>query len=161
MIAPLRRRHGWTFLLLAIALPTLVVAALSHRSGRHLTTMKIADPPPPEALPIPSSSTVLDPLFEDPPSRGHLWTEGPRTLLAIDGRGAMRQPDVLLYWTPSTDGTSQGVALPPDAVLLGPMPSRSTRLFPLPTSTAGGQLLLYSLAHQELTARATLPEVSR
>ncbi len=155
MIAPLRRRHRWTFILLAIALPTLVVAALSQRPGRDL-----APSTNPDRLPIPASSTTLDPLFDDPPSRGHLWAEGNQALLAVDNPGATRQPDVLLYWTGSAEAASDGDRLPTDAVLLGPLPSRGSRLYALPRATAGGQLLLYSLAHQQLTGRATLPEIS-
>lgn len=157
MIAPLRRRHRWTFVLLAIVLPPLVAVAIGQRPGRDLAGTPLSAE---AAAPIPSSSIVLEGMFADRTLTGHLWQEGSQAVLAIDSQGAARQPDLLLYWTPSPDDDPSKTGLPATAVLLGPLPSRTLRLYSLPTATAGGQLLLYSLAHQELSGRAALPELA-
>lgn len=148
MIAPLRRRHRWMITLLAITVPALVVLAVSQRPDRDL--QRVSSQAVPAGLP---TQQQISNLFSQPPTSGRLWQEGDQAVLHVQTEEAPRLPDLLLYWTSSEPGAS----LPSDAVLLAPLPTQGDRVMPLPRATAGGHLLLYSLAHQELVESVALP----
>lgn len=148
MIAPLRRRHRLMITLLALTVPVLVVLAISHRPEHDL--QRVGPQTVPENLP--AQQEIAD-LFSLPPTSAQLWQEGDQAVLYVQTTEAPRLPDLLLYWSAS----QPGVSLPADAVLLAPLPARGQRIMPLPQSTAGGYVLLYSLAHQEMVESAPLP----
>ena len=148
MIAPLRRRHRLMITFLALTVPALVVLAISQRPGRDL--QRLGAPPPPPTLPAHQEITEL---FTQPPTSGRLWQEGAQAILHVRSTAAPRLPDLLLYWSP----TPPAAGLPADAVLLAPLPSQGDRVMPLPRATAGGYLLLYSLAHQTVAEKTELP----
>ncbi|MCP3957651.1 MAG: hypothetical protein GY719_07330 [bacterium] len=158
MIAPLRRRHRWMTVTLALAVPVLYVAALAVRP----------DEPAPRELPATLAGagsrpgqpvTELGDLFADPriavtTSRGggHWW-------LWFEPAAPVTRPETLVYWAPSAPDLASGV--PDDAYLLGTLAGSRRRAFALPASVWGraGWLVLYSLGHQEAFATAELPPV--
>lgn len=93
-------------------------------------------------------------LFLGWPARVAAYAGGELELMPLR---PLRQPDVLVYWAP---GGAPSAALPADAHLLGRLGSPVVHRFRLPTHAAqadAGELVLYSLGHQEVVATATLP----
>jgi hypothetical protein len=155
VIAPLRRRHRlWTGAL-ALLVPAGFALAIARR------------PPRPELPAIPAAlldaaPAGLDALFAADVSvarvrmtarvlrgQGRLWLE-------LDPDGDLRQPDVLVYWSPAAE--TQG-RLPADSHLLGRLAGARARRLPLPAAAVpgSGQIVLYSLGHQELVGALPLP----
>lgn len=147
MIAPLRRRHRAMFVVLAVAVPTLFLAALARR---------------PEAPQVPKLPAELAGTAAAEAQPLELFA-GYASSLAVNATGAhltlealepLRAPDLLAYF--SVDISAD--RLPADAHLLGPVAWGQARTFALPPAAAGGgHVVLYSLAHQEVTATAALP----
>lgn len=162
MIRPLRVRHRRWSLALALLLPIGLVAALAIR------------PAPPAVEPLPAAlGSAPEP---DVPGRpiagwGDLWqgeTLSTRVTLAPGGarrldlvpHAPLAAPDLLVYWTPRTaSATAVGAPLPPGSRLLGGFDGTDGALrLPLPAeATAGGRLILFSLAWGETIATAELP----
>jgi len=158
MIRTLRLRHRRVILLLAIALPLLVAAALSAR--RPIPRM--------ERLPDGLTGSVADvPPVGTP--RVASWDGGSlrATLLrGVDGAGTrvsiellqeLVRPDLLVYWSDDTDAVFEGV--PDDAALLGRLAGRYPIVFELPVQAAGsdGQLILVSPSQDEIVTSFRLP----
>lgn len=158
MISPLRKRHRMMISVLMVIVPVVFIGALLVRS----------EIPAMEAVPDLHAHDTLDysqVLFE----AADLWGEAAiitrlkgdqsaPTHLAVElePQRPLNLADPLVYWDPS--GTATTNQLPTSAYLLGPMPGSGTRQFSLPDTARfiDGRLLLYSVAHQELLASATL-----
>ena len=125
MIAPLRRRHRVMTVLLAVAVPAVLVAALGSRRAVPASRL----PATLAAGPTTSTATVRS-------HDGSVEIALPATVA----------PGLLAYWT------SQDVSgrLPDDAVLLGPVGGSRLRTFPLPHDADSGRIVIYSLGHQEV-----------
>lgn len=148
MIAPLRRRHRWTaLLLLVLFLPALLVLVLASRPR---PTVAFAVP---EALVAePAAGEVI---FEDPELLGPVAVRVLRGgVLELAASAPLARPDVLVYWS----AEAPAKAVPAGAYLLGPLGDRPRR-FPLPAEAAGvdGHLVLFSLGHGEILATGALP----
>lgn len=74
------------------------------------------------------------------------------------------RPELLLYWSPRIDSEANAFEerLPAEATLLGRIFAARAQSFALPDPVRGsmlrrGALVVYSLGHQEIVARATWP----
>ncbi len=135
MIRRLRRQHRVTFLILAVLLPAVVVAAVLARPEL---------PPEPEQLAWRDQRPGGRTTFEIAQESG--WI----TLTRTSACGA---PDLLLYWAPEPGRTGEA-GLPEGARLLGtlpPQPDMRVRL-----SETGGHVILYSLGHRVVHATRAL-----
>lgn len=132
MTRPLRRFHRFTFLGLAVLLPLLFGAGL--RSRRPLVQVEV------------------------PSERIHLITPN-GTEIAADSRElwgkAIEAPDPLVYWV--EDDPDRGT-LPANAHLLGSLTAGARNSLRIPQGRKRGILILYSLAHREVVARAAVPK---
>ena len=157
MIRPLRTRHRVMVSILAVALPLLFAAGLLVR--RPPAVMETL----PEALrPVAETHPVL--LAEESALWGglaittRLYADGtPASRLAVALRpdGALKAPDVLVYWHTTM---FSGDAVPDGAYVLGTLGGTHTQHFALPDTAlhADGHLMLYSLGHQRTIATAQL-----
>jgi len=148
MIAPLRRRHRSIFVVLAVAVPALFLAALAHRpvapQVKKLATELVGT--------APTAGRPLE-LFADYASSWVVDADGAH--LTLEALAPLRQPDLLAYFSANAPTATH---LPVAALLLGPVTWGQPRTFTLPKAAAGGgHLVLYSLPHQEVTATAELP----
>lgn len=133
MIRPLRRGHDAVFLMLAVALPVFLIAAILARPAAPASWA--GEVPAVLSASETAGTTALDLLIGELPN----------------------SPALLLYWAPRLT-TTPGMErmLPADAVLLGSPRSNSTARYTLPaqarigSDTDRGVLLLYSLGHQAL-----------
>lgn len=133
MIQPLRDLHRRSFVLLAVALPTLFIAGLLVR--RPLV--------PPERV-SDRISLVLPSGAEAVVDSRELWGS------AVD------DPDPLVYWTAASASPD---SLPGDARLLGSLDAARHGHITVPADTGGrGYLILYSLAWRKPVARASVPK---
>lgn len=147
MIAPLRRRHHLIFGALALSLPALLGAALLSR--------------PPMKDDVGFAFLFSTQLAMASNGARMSWGEaGLRLQMTYDEQGAgvevtpvgpTRVPDPLLYWS-ATRATTE---LPPDARLIGPVPTLPRQTFRLPSNA--GQLILYSVGHGVVVSQFTLP----
>jgi hypothetical protein len=157
MIAPLRRRHVRIFLVLILLLPVAFALALAARP-------QIANGAQPEADDGERGRLLYErtDLFPEEAITVRVRASAGGTRhLAFDPMSAIRTPDTLVYWLPgrsqpepSSDPPSR--ALPPDAILLGPLHHTGAGGYRLPADTVAGQIVLYSLAHQEVVGQADL-----
>lgn len=161
MIAPLRRRHRLMITVLAVGIPVVFLAALGART------------PPPTTEELPSTvvdrgrvpGMAADQEISDffsttdgaPAVTLRLWASE-LVIAGLEPEAPLTAPDVLVYWSPSAEGDSTMDALPDDARLLGPLPGHGDRAFPLPTGSAEGALILYSLGWQEVVASRALAD---
>lgn len=155
MIAPLRARHRRAFTVLALALPALYLLALRARPDRPTMAATALPGAAPQTAASAASGAPPVPLFPDLEIDVRLLAAG--TVLELDPRAMPRAPDVLVYWRRPERGAASGGSggdLPDDAVLLGALAPRARR-YPLPAP--GGTVLLYSLGHRTVIARAALP----
>ena len=157
MIAPLRKRHRLMWSVLTPFALGLLFLALTNR------------PPSPISKALPDTlkastfqaslgaGSLLDSedFFADPPTAAQLAWSDSALVLELSPRDAIRQPHVLAYWRP--EGAGDGVAA---AHLLGQLLDGGSQTFALPTGASGGEIVLYSLAHQQVLTRAALPEVA-
>ena len=157
MIAPLRRRHRRMTAALALAVPALYVLALSGRPpepvAETLPSALAGDPPPGEVV------NEYGALFIGQAVAVRLRGGGSPWWIELEPREPVTRPEVLVYWTPETPAVAD--RLPADAFLLGALAGRRTLAFALPEDALGraGQLVLYSLGHQEVVASAPLPAI--
>lgn len=149
MNTPLRRRHAALITALALVLPMAFAAAIATRAAPAVTrelAFEARAASAPEPLAAGAGQLALLERANGP--RWQARHDATRiTIAQLDGNEA---PDLLAYWTPHD---TSGDQLPPDAVLLGPLPG-GERTFARPG--AGGALVLFSLAHGDVVARATL-----
>ncbi len=141
MIRPLRRRHLWMVILMAVLVASLYLAALAARPETPLEGELPAALGVPEVAPAGAGVELptSPPLRVRPTADGRieLAAEGP-----IEGAG------LLLYWLPA------GAGGPADGHLLGPLAGGARQVLALPPAAAArGELLLYSLGHGEEVAR--------
>ena len=158
MIAPLRKRHRLMWSVLTLIVLGVLFLALTNRSQVPVS----------EALPdtlkastfqasVGSSAEILlvtEDFFADPPTAARLARSGSSLKLELNPQDAVRQPHVLVYWRP--EGAGDGVG---SAHLLGQLLDGGAQTFDLPGRATGGEIVLYSLAHQQVLTSAELPEV--
>lgn len=154
MIASLRKRHLWIWLGLGLLLPALLVVAVWSR--RSIPRMS--------EWPGPLTATTVDGRHPLDESRD-LWdgmTADSRLIQDTSGRFFMEilakevplKADMLVYWQ-QVRPESQLAA---SAVLLGTLVNEEKRLYALPETfpSARGFLVVFSLGHGEIVARADL-----
>ncbi|MEM8931312.1 MAG: hypothetical protein AAGE94_09065 [Acidobacteriota bacterium] len=148
MIAPLRGRHRWMVSTLAVAVPAVLIAALSARPEPVVGAL-------PDGLTVEASgaelaTASLEPITEDgPEGRVAIHPEH----LVIELTAPLRAPSVLAYWLPTA-----ARQLGDGSHALGPVSHGRSNTYVLPESArSGGHLLLWSLGHAEAVAEAVLP----
>ncbi len=99
MIRPLRRRHLWTVLAVALVAGPLYLAALVARPEPPVEETAV------DALPAPlggpdrvARAAVETELPTDPPTRAR--SAGGGREVELETAGAIESPDLLLYWAP-------------------------------------------------------------
>jgi hypothetical protein len=149
MIRPLRQRHRLIVCTLGILLPVAFTAGIAARRS------------------VPMVNSVPKELESKASEFGMVvWTKtdlwpgrGIITSLRRDTVGALAvdlmfrdlvRPDVLVYWTPGTELTGEG--LPESARLLGVLANRAPLQIPADVRGEAGRFLLYSLAEHERVA---------
>ncbi len=155
MIAPLRRRHRALFVVLALALPVGVVAALRARPDFPIDAN--VRPAAPHVLGRGTTAAVTALGVEL-----HLALD--RDSLLIEALDDPKVPDLLIYW--SAQAPAPG-ALPADARLLGELPGTRLSAFPCPpesrppgASTLTGSLYFYDLGHATLLGALALTDLA-
>lgn len=149
MIQPLRSLHRYTFRMLAIALPAILLTGLGARHPRQVAS----------AVEMPASAYLVreaDDLWRAHAIRSEFYgdREHPQqTDLRLAPVQDLGEPDLLLYWSNSEP---KGNALPPDARLMGPLAPNTLFALPQNGQALKGHLVLYSLAHQTVIDSATL-----
>ena len=148
MIAPLRRRHRLTIIVLAVAAPVVLIAGLAARPDAAIGSL-------PALLVVEASgpvlaSVTLEPVDADGPT-GRVDVHAEH--LVVELTSPLRAPSVLAYWLPAA------AAIPDDAALaLGPVSQGRPNVWPLPEAArGGGYLMLWSLGHGRAVAGADLP----
>lgn len=149
MNAPLRRRHAAMITALALVLPVAFATAIATREAPAVARELALEPRAVRALePLDAGQGELTILQR---ANGPRWqARHDATRIAIAQLDGAEAPDLLAYWAPREAG---GDELATDAVLLGPL-STGERTFARPGD--GGVLVLFSLAHGEVVARASL-----
>lgn len=154
MIRPLRRAHRRIVTAVAILLPALVLVALA---GRRPDAVEDSLPAPLGEIPPaglvaggPLTAAAGVELRSGRSADGRRWIE-------LRAREPLTHPDVLVYWSEPDPAGATAARLPPAARLLGVLSDTRTRWLPLP-GAAAGELLFYSLAHDELVGRAPLTD---
>lgn len=159
MIRSLRQRHRSIWIVLLVLLPAGFVAGIAMRRD-------VATAPPPESLSAEPpgdwrSAGTLEQFWPELGVNAHLFDVSstadtpPGRGIALSGPSALGIADPLLYWSATAPS---GAALPADAHLLGSITMPVSPRFPLPsqaTDTAGN-LIVYSMGHQEVVATAPL-----
>ena len=157
MIRPLRERHRRFTLVLALLLPPLMAIAWIARPAA----------PPMDPLPpgLAGATSAPDPGFRGREllpgvlirTRTESGGGGMRTILDIQAREDLRQPDLLVYW--STSPAREG-GVPEDAFLIGKLGGVGLRSYALPRGAPekGGVVILYSLANGSRIASASLED---
>lgn len=149
MIAPLRRWHRRAFGVLAIAVPAILVAAIAARPDAPVNAALPSDVQPSQVR----ETIQLAWSRPDVVSTLVLTIAG-ATEIALDAQSLATEPTVLVYWLDPNDASD-----PPAAGrLLGAVRGTGRQRIPLPAdaATRGGRLALYSLAHDEVIATATI-----
>lgn len=154
MIRPLRARHRAIFFVLAVGLPILFWSALLARDS-EVEALTLA----PE---LSESGPCLTVEWEDEQRWpglaittrvGHSVSAGQQAACELEAREPLKQPDLLLYWSPSAPSGS----LPEDAYLLGAWAAaRGCFLLPSAYGEQAGHLTLFSLGHGAVVASASL-----
>ena len=149
MIAPLRRWHRRAFGVLAFVVPAILVAAIAARPEAPVNAALPSDSQP---SPVRAARQIAW-SRPDVVSSLELRTDG-ATEIAFDPQSLATEPSVLVYWLDPDDPSD-----PPAAGrLLGAVRGTGRQRFLLPAdaATRGGRLALYSLAHDEVIATATI-----
>ncbi len=154
MIRRLRQGHRVVFVFLALGIPVLLTRAFASRPREPLSV-----PPSPPAATIDASDltgswmTQLGPLRyrREPPTAGN----SPASI-ALGPAGALRAPDLLVYWTRRD---AQLSTIEDGDFLLGRLDGEVPVVFSLPpgATDSSGTLVLYSLAHQSVVGALELP----
>ena len=149
MIAPLRKLHRRGLPILAVGSFALIGAALAVRTDMPAQSLESSDGGNAAGL-------ELDGIWGELSIETRAWNPSSRRrLVSLRPRVDLRSPDVLVYWTePPTKLDKR----PADAVLLGKLSGVEQRTFVLPEASGNsmGALYLYSLAHAEVLAAASL-----
>jgi hypothetical protein len=133
MIQPYRARHRRGFLVLAVLLPTVLIAGLHYRHRA-----------PQSATPEPTNFSILretDGYWQSQKIQVSLLrtSDEAGTWLQLMPAHWPAAPDVLVYWSARLPELN---ALPADARLLGPLDPATRYRLP---EAAGGHIVLYSL----------------
>jgi len=152
-----RRLHRRMFTALAFIVPAMLGAALIWRP----TVPPVADIDPalraPGGFPDPGEwrPRVVDTGKHTFQVQGRANPDGKGATLVIRPETVLLKPDLLVYWAPRDDVAQQ---ITDDAILVGSLSGTSRRLLRLPEAAASGdgELLVYSLAHQEIVDRIAL-----
>lgn len=165
MIASHRRRHRLLVVLLGPLALGLLLAAWAAREGPARVAALPAFASADAAAGALGSGDALwqrEDLFVDWPARVTAYAStgraAPGLALELKPLRPLVLPDVLLYWSHGAETVAD--RLPQDAHLLGRIGGPIVHRFALPAVAArgpAGQLVLYSLGHQEVVASATLP----
>ena len=154
MIRPLRNLHRRAFLLIAAAVPALLIAGLLGRAPQ--ANVVPDEPTTPATLEFESeilwrSEDITTRIFSTSDPKRQFFVE-------LEARSPLANPDLLLYWSAQA---SQGT-LPNSAMLLGPY-SGGAKRFTLPAGEAPrtGMLILYDLARRAVVATAEAPNDER
>jgi hypothetical protein len=145
MILPLRQRHRRMTIALGIILPVAFVAGIALRKPMPLRTETNWRT---ELLEAEILTWERSDLFPKVPVRVR-WFQGPawyRVGFSADRRFA--KPDLLVYWVGGNP--TIGETLSANARLLGPFNPSLPLQLPRDAATAGGVLVLYSLADNEI-----------
>lgn len=141
MIAALRRAHRWSWAVLGVAVPALVIAAWSVRPGDELAGR-------PSALGVRHDEIAGTALrFEPALAHGAIQRDGRLAVVLQD-----EAPLAFAYWSTTP---AQGPSLPSDAVLLGRVDGVRVARFEPPAGA--GTLVIYSLGHHAVLTRAACP----
>jgi hypothetical protein len=150
VILPLRQRHRRIFLVLAMFLPiTFLVGILARKPATAITA-------------LPAGLAASTPVFAATEwNRSDLFAKAPvsvRLLREKTGAGNFAieffaakdfvKPDLIAYWVAGSPSLTN--AVPDDARLLGGFDSAAILPLPRDAETATGELILYSLADQEI-----------
>jgi len=143
-------------LALALLVPALYLLALRSRPAVEL----MQEMPPAvtvAAIPATAKAGAWSDLDEARLVRARLTTGDKARWIEIELQAPLQRPDVLIYWT-SDNGDNSGT-LPTDSWLLGTLTDSARQHFLLPVAiprSGGGQLILYSLGHQEVVASGVI-----
>jgi len=158
VIGTLRRRHRIVWRLLALLAPAVLCMALVVRAGRP---SEVAMPLSPDLRAALGAAPDLagEPMLPGLKLRARVLAGGAAgtRLLELQPSEPLLEPDVLVYAL-SEAAARTGAAedsLPADARLLGALSGTLARRWALPADATA--LLLFSLAHQQVLARAALP----
>ncbi len=156
MIAPLRRRHRWLTGLLAVVVPVVFALALASRPA-----VPVSESLPEALAPATQASGGVvgsDLAFEALPMTARVTRDGANFRIQVVPTEALAKPEVLAYWTPAGSALDR---LPTDAWLLGAVGGLRPQAFTVPEAVQGreGQLVLYSLGHQEVLGAVALPAI--
>lgn len=142
----LRQRHFYTFIILILILPLLVIAGLA---ARRL-------PQPIDRFPAALTTETPEPSGTFVDLSCH-WTgqsiatriiKRESMMIELNVLQTIQEPDLLLYWNsePSDD-----TSLPTQSHLLGSLANTGITRFPISSQiVTNGYLLIYSLGHQEV-----------
>ena len=110
-----------------------------------------------EELQRPATSHEHLGLWGDLPIVTRVWGDGTAAFVELEPTSALRRPDLLVYWTPSSQAV---VDFPKGARMLGRLAGQEPRRFALPNPAGAGRgvLVLYSLGHQTQVGSASIPE---
>lgn len=168
MIRSRRRAHRSIHLLLWPGLAAFFTYSLAETASK---------PAPFDWTSVLVDRTTNTPNGADPRDAEPIWTREDafglwpaRLAVHRDGRleltplRPLDRPELLLYWSPPIDseGSASDERLPAEAILLGRIFAARAQSFALPDAVRGstrrrGALVVYSLGHQEIVARAIWP----
>jgi hypothetical protein len=157
MIRPLRRRHRFAALGLAVLLPLAYLGALAARVPTPVAAESLAATLAEESVATPANPVRLaapvDAELPLPVTLGR-GADG-ASVVELDSRGLTAQPDALVYWTPAPPPAK---SLPPEVFLLGALPDDGVRAYRLPAAAGGraGSLLVFSIAWQRVLLAQSL-----
>ncbi len=166
MIAPLRRRHRWMWIVLTLVLVPLFAAAMSAKleAPEAARAERLPGTGPVDDTPGPLIAFAVRPaagFLATGPAAGKFYYEA-RLYRSADGFGLTLQPqhdlmlpDVLVYYA---GGEVSSAGIPDRALLLGPLPLRE-HSFDLPSASRGG-LYFYSLAHRRIIVSYDLSKLT-
>jgi len=148
MTLKLRQRHRLVIAIVGVLLFFLLIIGIALRP--MFPPVEASSPEfPGQTVTYSATGEERDDLFAKSNVSVRLFRESESRTLAI-GLSAAKdflKPDLLVYWSAGNSTTTE--ALPPSAKLLGAFVSATLPL-PSEASTAEGQLILYSLANQEI-----------
>jgi hypothetical protein len=155
MIRRLRVRHRLMWLLIAPLLMLMFVAGLWVRKpvpNQDLPGFLVEGP-----LEVTGRAVHLPKLWGELPITTTLGTSAAgEALVVLDVTGDLKFPDLMVYW-----GGGELIdreALPAEVHLLGSLTGNVKRAYRLPERS--GVLFLYSLAHQRVVARTSIPDLA-
>ena len=153
MIQPLRAFHRRGFVALAMVLPAILLIGLGARRPSLDATPVAANAPDGGRI-VRESSTLWQ--KHSIQARFYRKPDHPLdTYIVLLPAEELNEPDLLLYWCASAP---QQNSLPGDSQLLGAYRSGKAFLLPL-NATGGGNLVLFSAAHQAVFDTARVENV--